>query len=345
MPEPDAGRDAGMDGGLDAGIDAGPLMCEDRHLVLLRRRAEVYFAVDSSGSMLETFEGTDAIDVMDSRWYVLRQSLAGALAIHGDDMSAGALFFPDILPEPEDDGCQLIPGLDVAVAPNNGAAIIAEFERRGFPVGGTPTAAALDTIRREIMRRGPSEVTQTVVLATDGAPNCNADPPIPPPRCFCTHPNPDVCMQRRPQNCLDDRAAIAAVTALADVGVPVYVIGLTDPVSAPILGRVLDDMAVAGGRARPEGSDQRYYDIRNAAELSDTLQQITDSVSRCTLYLDAGAEIRDDDVLRMGGRTIERDPTHTDGWDLTDPRRGEVTLYGAACEALADGAVLEACVF
>lgn len=334
-----------LDAGFDAGFDAGIIECRDRRLRLTRRRAEVYFAIDSSGSMLETFEGMNADPVEESRWYLLRDALDGALEVHGEDLSAGALFFPDPTPEPmDDDACALNPGLDVPVRADNGRAIIAEFERRGAPVGGTPTAAALLAIRDAIAARGPAEVTRSVILANDGAPNCNPDPPIPPPMCFCTHPSADVCAMGRAQNCLDDDAAVAAVEALRADGIPVYVLGLTDPEVAPILGEVLDRMAVAGGRPRETG-ERRFYDIRNADELSATLTEITESVSRCTLYLDPGAEITDDEELTFGGRVIPRDPTHTDGWDFTNLEEGEITLFGSACEEVRDGASLQACVF
>ncbi len=337
---PDVERDAGF----DAGTDAGELQCEDRRIALLRRRAEAYFAIDSSGSMLETFDGMDAPMVEESRWYLLREALEGALRTANDDLSAGALFFPDAVPMGED-GCLLEPGLDVPVRPRNADAVLAEFDRREVPFGGTPTAAALLAIRDALVAAGPSEVSRFVVLATDGAPNCNPDPPIPPPMCFCTHPNPDVCARARPQNCLDDEAAIGAVSELVSLGVPVYVLGLTDPVSDPLLAEVLDRMAIAGGRPRPD-TERRFYDIRTGAELATTLAEITDSVARCTLYVAPGSdELRDDDVLRVAGATVPRDPTRTNGWDLTDEAAGEVTLFGPACDLLADGAVLEACVF
>jgi len=225
----------------------------------------------------------------------------------------------------------------------NADAILAQFDIRGVPVGGTPTAAALIAIRDELVARGPGEVTRSVILATDGAPNCNPEPPIGPPMCFCTHPDPVVCARAREENCLDDEAAIDAVNELTALAVPVYVLGLTDPGSAPILGEVLDRMAIAGGRARPTG-ERRFYDIRSAEELSGTLGEITNSVSRCTLYLEPGAEIRDDDVLILLGREVPRDRSRMNGWDLTDEAAGEVTLFGDSCGLLADGAVLEACV-
>lgn len=339
----DGGLDGGVDGGFDGGVDAGELECEDRRLVLNRRRAEVYFAIDSSGSMLETFEGVNAEEVEDSRWYLLREALAAVLEDEDDDLRSGALFFPDAEPGGAD-GCFLEAGLDVPVRDRNADAIIAEFDIRGVPFGGTPTAQGLLQIRDALLAAGPSETARFVVLATDGAPNCNADPPVPPPMCFCTHPNPEVCARARPQNCLDDTATIDALEELVGLDVPVYVLGLTDPEAAPLLGEVLDRMAVAGGRPRPTG-ERRFYDIRSSEELGATMREITDSVSRCVLYLAPGSTIRDDDTLILSGREFPRDETHTNGWDLTDPEAGEVTLYGEACELVSDGAVLQACVF
>src|SRR5690606_16302107 len=116
--------------------------------------------------------------------------------------------------------------------------------------------------------------------ATDGAPNCNFDHPLTP--CVCTSNDPDACGPpvEDVSLCLDDAATIATVKQIADVQkVPVYVIGIGSTESA-VFRKVLDDMAAAGGRAKP--TSPRYYSAATATELETALTSIRDSVGSCT---------------------------------------------------------------
>jgi hypothetical protein len=67
--------------------------------------------------------------------------------------------------------------------------------------------------------------------------------------------------------------------------IPVYVIGIGST-ERPAFLKVLDDMAVAGGRPRP--SAPFHYNVQTAAEMKSALASISDSIAKCT-YLTPSA--------------------------------------------------------
>ena len=134
-----------------------------------------------------------------------------------------------------------------------------------------------------------------------------------------------------PYQCLDDVSAITAVQALADEdGIPVYVIGIDDP-TKPEYRSVLDAMAVAGRRPRPEG-ERRYYDVRREEDLDQALEEITESLARCVYYLGGSLTSSEVESVRIGGTLVRRDPEGRDGWNITNPVSGEISLHGSPCE-------------
>jgi hypothetical protein len=98
----------------------------------------------------------------------------------------------------------------------------------------------------------------------------------------------------------------------------------------------LNDMAVAGGTALPGST--KYYRANNATELSDALSTILGTVLSCSYTLDQVPEDLADLYVYQDEVPVDHDTTHTDGWDY-DPATGELTFYGAACDALESGEV------
>ncbi len=330
------------DASEDSGVDAGSLdgrVCTSTRDPLLQRDPEVLFVLDQSRSMEFGIDGSTDAPRDESRWALFGQSLVRSIEAREDELSLGVLLFPDA-PAPITtivDACTLAPGVDIPVAEGN-LPRLRQLFRDGDPNGGTPTALALQEARRQFERPAAPGVQRFVVLATDGAPNCNPTPAVGPPDCVCTGDNPMACTDPETgvYQCLDDVTAIDAVESLSqDAGVPVYVIGIEDP-SRPTFGDVLDAMAVAGSRPRPEGG-RRYYDVGEASDLDRALQEITDSLDRCVYYL--GGFLDPDQVVqvRIGRTGLARDPDRQEGWDITNPAAGEITLFGNAC-ALAEAA-------
>jgi hypothetical protein len=329
---------ADLDAAADADADAadsepdGALPCVPGRFPLQLATAQLMFVIDRSGSMDVALDGTDPAPPGGSRWEVLRAGLAQALTGFDGQIAMGAKFFPGrsavaALQCVVEEGVEFEPRL------GNASSILDVFDESA-PRGGTPTADALRIAADHVSRiRG---VARTLVLATDGAPNCNFDHARNP--CVCTSPDPDACDSNEPSLCLDDRRTIDTIRRIAeDQKVPVYVIGIGSLERAEFR-RVLDDMAVAGGRAKPTAP--RYYSAQTSAELQGALGSVRDSVGSCTFLTPSAPTDPNAIAVAIGPQAIPRDPTRTSGWDWVDQAYGTIAFFGDAC-ALARSAASE----
>jgi hypothetical protein len=335
QPNPDAGL-VDVKPPTDAPPD-GPVPCTPGTFDFDPATAQLMFVIDRSGSMSYVLDedrlpGAGETD----RWTVLRDGLAQTLTGFDQQISMGAKFFPRPAASPvgDDVSCDLLPGVDIEPKPGNANAIVKVFNDT-FPKGGTPTAQALTAAASHVSQiRG---IARTLVLATDGAPNCNFDHPTSP--CVCTtNDPPDACGPPPPDVslCLDDLATIATVQNIADVQkVPVYVIGIGANASA-VFRQVLDDMAVAGGRAKP--TSPKYYSATTANELTTALTSIRDSVGSCTFLTPSAPTDPNAITVEIGGVEVKRDPSRTEGWDWIDQSYGTLALFGQACADAQKGA-------
>jgi hypothetical protein len=208
--------------------------------------------------------------------------------------------------------------------------------------GGTPTAATLRALAASIEGFGGRTY---VILATDGGPNCNAGATCAVAQCTDNIENQPGCPPGGTHNCctdpnfgaglacLDAQPTIDAVTAIANAGVPVYVMGV--PGSAPY-ANLLDQLAQAGGTAR--GSEPQYYAVDTADEgafytaMSKIAAKITGT---CTLTLDHVPP--DPGLLNvyLDGQPLPQ--AGPDGWTLNGTI---VFILGASCQKILAGDVL-----
>jgi hypothetical protein len=320
--------------------------CGDEEIPAVVDLPRLYFVLDRSGSMREALPG-EGVD----KWRGTQIAVAGLLRAIGHRVEYGAAIFPgqggtcdagrEVFP--------FSPGDAAPAAPSNrnGPTLSFLLERLGViePDGGTPVAPTLAALRPALEGSG---VRTYIVLATDGAPNCNSDA-----RCDSTACIPDIegaafegvacgtefsCCDPRAigagaeSNCVDGDATLAEVTALASAGIPTYVIGMP---GASAYEALLDRLALAGGTAR--ATTPRYFAVADAAELSEALFEIGTGVAiSCDLTL---AEVPrdaslvnvyyDGDVVPYGEQ---------DGW-VWD---GDTSLLfrGASCDELRSGSVL-----
>ena len=298
----------GMDAGTDAGTDAG-LVCRPGRVRLEQSRVEVVFVIDRSGSMAFNFDG-DAPRPGEARWEILEVSLTDSLERFDENVGVGAKFFPTQTMRATEGPCDVFGGLEVAIGPGRAPGIATQF-RRYDPNGGTPVGPATREALDALLARDDGTSAQFIVVATDGAPTCGPD-------------------------------AVGEVLTVIDEahqvhGVDVYVLGIASTVPETTL---LDMMAVAGGRPRPSTEDARFYDARDPALLDSLLDTIARDLAQCVFSVPVPPD--EDDVVEVivDGDTIARDDDRTDGWDWTSDRRGQLSLFGAACErAIATGDV------
>jgi hypothetical protein len=272
-----------------------------------------------------------------SRWETLRAALAQTISPFDAQIAMGAKFFPEVVPEDAlgdpVQACRTDDGVGIAPARGHAAQILGVFAQTE-PRGGTPSADALRIAADDLLQsRG---VARTMVLATDGAPNCN--PGLDRASCVCTSPTPnDVCAYAIDGQyiCLDDARTVTQIgTIFQTQKIPVYVIGIGG-LEKPEFHQVLDAMAVAGGRPLPGAS--KYYNVQSSSDLTTALTAIRDSVTGCT-YLTPSAPTDPNAIsIDIDSQSIPRDPSHLNGWDWVDQTYGEIAFFGAACAATGGG--------
>ncbi|MCC6624526.1 MAG: VWA domain-containing protein [Deltaproteobacteria bacterium] len=243
--------------------------------------ASVLLVVDRSSSM-----------ATGSRWTETRSAIADAIGTHDRHLRVGLLLYPsgrDVCDQVEAEAAVPI-ALDTGEA--IGAALASADIFRGTPTGAALRAAA------ELLAEDPGD-HRVVILATDGRPDCTAQG-------------------------WDDGSGVAATEAfdaadaLAEDGVPVYVVGIEGSAAARA---VLNRLADIGGTARP--GDVGYYETTSGAELARALVDIALDVEGCSLRLDAHPE-----AVRMEVRLDGAPMAASDGWEVVDQR---LRVSGAAC--------------
>jgi hypothetical protein len=308
----------------------GQVPCVPGEFDLELARAQLMFVLDRSGSMAFTLDGRRDQPRSQWRWTILRNALEDTIVGFDREMQMGAKFFPEkmTLDQAQDPAfsCRTDTGVGIAPKLGNSSAIIDVFDT-SEPLGGTPTAEAVRLAAQFVT--GSRSVARTIVLATDGEPNCNGD--LDENRCICTNQSGNcVGNDRFRFSCLDDTRTIDTIRQVADVQkIPVYVIGMGNTFRPEYLG-VLEDMAIAGGR--PRATSPRYYSVQTSAEMTQAFTAIRDSIAKCT-YLTPSSPVDPDAIsVEIDGVTIFRDPTRQNGWDWVDQSFGEMAFFGTACE-------------
>lgn len=309
-------------------------------------RPNLYFLLDSSGSMSEAMPGLVLQDRLDSARNAIELVLRGL----GHRVNYGVSVFPADPNScgPGEEVHATAPGdpVSYAVANKNGpqlTQLVFELHKIA-PQGVTPTAAALRALHDTLVDL-PGETF--LFLLTDGAPNCNEELACEIEQCTANIERAYYSTKDRCDDsinccrsdlygsaaCLDSQASEDAIAALHDEGVRTFVIGMPGTETYQDL---LDTLAIAGGTAR--GSEGAYYPVTDSEALLDTLQELGGKVSlSCTVELNevppdpAQVNVFLDDTL-IGFDEV-------DGWSWLDT--GTVQLNGEACELAETGQILQ----
>ncbi len=331
----------------DARVDARPdgsVQCSPGRFTFELATAQLMFVVDRSGSMAFSLDGQrpnrngDLPPGVLSRWATLRDALSQTITPFDTTLAMGAKFFPEELagdptaPAPADEACRTDLGVGIAPARGRAAEIISVFNTTR-PVGGTPTSEAIRLAAEHLA--GARSVARTMIVATDGAPNCNAN--LDPSRCVCTSITGNCTTASGGEyNCLDDDRTVRVVRDVFESQkIPVYVVGIGSTERPEFLD-VLDQMAIAGGR--PRATSPRHYNAQSAVELRDALQSIGESIAKCTYLTPSSPTDPNAISVDIAGARIPRDATHVNGWDWVDQAFGTLAFFGPACAAASTGA-------
>ncbi len=321
-------RDAQIDAPIDAPIDVieEPVGCIPGTFTFSLAIPQLMFVLDRSGSMdFGLSSNTPPTVGQPSRWSALEAALSQTITPFSGQIAMGARFYPAANADGFDPvlACIQDPPIGIAPALNNADKILEVFTKTR-PVGGTPTATALQMAAQELSTS--RAVARAMVVATDGAPNCNSA--LNGNTCTCTSTSPLACTgSNGGTNCLDDTQTVQMIANIYNTRkIPVYVIGIGVTGG---FASTLDAMALAGGR--PRNGSPRYYRATSPAEMTSAFTVVRDSVAKCSYITPSSPQDPDAITVDIDGELIARDPTHADGWDWIDQAYGHLQLFGPAC--------------
>lgn len=321
------------------GVQDDGTACECVDAPLFVDPPTIYFVLDASGSMLA-----------DNRWLQVRLTVANVMRSLGPRASFGATAFPASSGECAP-GVEVLPitSGDPPSSSADGPAVKRLIAATAFnPGGGTPTSATLESVNRRLQSIGGRAF---VILATDGGPNCNEQA-----TCGVADCQPNIehfrseavdCAPEGPTNCCtppvstggncnDGPATIAAITALKQRGVPVFVVGLPGT-EYPVYAQLLDRMAVAGGTAQTDAATQ-YYAVSGGSSdaILVALKKIAAQITG-TCVFDLKEEPADPKLVNVYVDDVVLPQEPANGWTIAGK---SVTLVGDACERVKSGDVL-----
>ena len=321
-------RDARMDAPADVSMDVieEPIGCIPGTFTFSLATPQLMFVLDRSGSMnFLLTSNMPAPAGQPSRWDVLESSLSQVITPFSSQIAMGARFFPAAsATDTEPFACiQDGPAQTIAPALGNASTILDVFPTT-TPIGGTPTAVALQQAAQELS--SSRAVARAMVVATDGAPNCNSS--LDGNTCTCTSASSAGCRGvNGGTNCLDNVRTVQTITDIfTNRKIPVYVIGIG---VIGNFGSTLNAMAVAGGR--PRNGSPRYFPAETPAEMTAAFTAVRDSVAKCSYITPSSPHDPNAITVEVNGILITRDPTHTNGWDWIDQDFGHLQLFGSAC--------------
>jgi hypothetical protein len=200
----------------------------------------------------------------------------------------------------------------VPVGPNTGPAIVQALppyfaDGSGTQIAGGLTAGAADPALADAAR------VNGVVLITDGMQNCLGD------------------VYSDSGGATDDPRAVVKEMFARQVSIRTWVVGFGRDVDADMLNA----MALNGGTARL--TQPRYYQAEVPDQLVAALKSITNAAQGCSVVLSKEPGDLSQLYVAINQQLVQRDPAHVTGWDY-DSTTNRVTLYGPACDALANTA-------
>ena len=327
--------DAGSGKPPGCGTKPDGSQCECLDVPLFVDPPTIYFVLDRSGSM-----GSP------DKWNQVRVTVGKIMRSLGPRASFGAAMFPAASTT---DAC--LPGDEIMSVragdpPSSGvdgpttSALLAST--RVTPGGGTPTGPTLELVRTRLDKIAGQKF---VILATDGAPNCNPNAGCGYDRCQLNIENRQGCPKEGPrncceppdglrENCTDSASTLAAISGLKTSGVPVYVVGL--PGAAPYAS-LLEEMATMGGTAL--STSPKYFAVNAASEdvMLTALKKVAAKITG-TCTFDLKEEPADASLVNVYMDDVVLPFEPVNGWTISGKT---VTLVGAACERVKNGDALD----
>ena len=183
------------------------------------------------------------------------------------------------------------------------------------------------------------------ILATDGAPNCNAAMSCTVTSCQPNIDNVPGCPPAGPscceapigdnQSCFDSGPTATAVAALKAAGIPVFVIGLP---GTSTYATFLDPLAEAGGTAL--ATSPKYYAVDSTANSASLLANLKKIAAKIVATCDFTLKVTPPDPnlvnVYLDEVVLPKEPVN--GWKIDGAK---VTLLGTACSRVLNGDVFD----
>ena len=265
---------------------------------------DLHLVVDRSGSMMTP------IDIFNwakgTKWDVMRKTITFLVDQYKGNIRFGLTLFPG------DNSCKA-GKIDVPLQTGNVPAIKSKLATT-WPNGNTPTHTSLAKVKLYLDSVPKTKGPRFVLLATDGMPNCGADP------------SDDTSKQ-----------ALAEVQKLAAAGTKVFVVGFGSIVAAN--PGHLNKLAQAGGKPNPKGPN-KFYPATNEKELKAALLVIAGGIipPPCTYKLNSKPPDPTKVTVTFDGKPVPRSLSSKDGWNYSGGGN-EISFYGSACKKLRQGQV------
>jgi hypothetical protein len=281
-----------------------PAGCQTENFVAAPVKPNMMIVFDRSGSMNDPLDNNGGTKIS-----VAISAISNLVTAHDADIRFGFAPFPGDGPQCDQNTQQCSSGLiAVDIADNTGSQIVTFLNNMGdiSNCRGTPTGDQFNAVDADIPLRDTTR-PDFIILMTDGAANCGADPP----------------------------------TAIANLAggqggqfppVKTFVIGFGSGVDAT----QLTDMSNAGGEPLP--GNPNYYQADSAQNLNDIFTAITSAVLGCDYTLTGAGNDPNALLVFFNGQSVPRDATHATGWDY-DPSTSLLHFAGNACVALQSGSV------
>lgn len=328
------GSDAGSTKPPGCGTKADGSQCDCLDVPLFVDPPTIYFVLDRSGSMQS-----------GDKWNQVRVTVGKIMRALGPRAKFGATMFPAVTGNACSPGVEIMPvrsgdppssGVD---GPTTTQLLTAT---RVVPGGGTPTGPTLELVHGTLTKVSGRKF---VILATDGAPNCNPSASCGYDQCQPNIENVPGCPKDGPgncceppdgyrENCNDGPRTLDAIAYLKNAGIPVYVVGLPGAATYEVL---LDKMAEAGGTALP--TSPKYFAVDTASEpvMLGALKKIAARITG-TCVFDLKEAPANPSLVNVYMDDVALPFEPVDGWTIEGKT---VTLVGASCDRVKSGDVLD----
>jgi hypothetical protein len=282
--------------------------CPSNSFVANNLPPDLLIVLDRSGSMNEDSTGTTCMGGCGatSKWSQMTAAINQVVANTETKVRWGLKFFAS---SGGGGSCMVNATAEVPVGPMNAAAIAAAITAT-TPGSSTPTRAA-ETQAAAYLAAVTDPNPKYILLATDGLPNC---------------------MTGGGANATDEVAAIAAVSTVAAMGIPTFVIGVAT--SGSTADGTLNMMAMNGGH--PRAATPLYYPVATSMDLQLALADIQGMVALpCQFQLPGVPSNLGAVSVTVGGQVVQ-----ASDWMYGPGNRSIVFPdAGALCMSLKSGAV------